>query len=131
MSLCLPARRGGPVRIDTSLAIVNIVLLLIFFFVVAGQDIGAQARVDLAETVSLPQARLPSPILVVDPAGGWALDGTPIAPALLPAAMVGKGETLNVMIDRHAPARLLIGVLARPETRPYRIRLVTLRGSGP
>ena len=38
MSLRLPISRGRRVQVDTSLAIVNIVLLLIFYFLLVGQD---------------------------------------------------------------------------------------------
>lgn len=127
MSLNLPVRRK-PVAIDVSLAIVNIVLLLIFFFVVAGQNIAREGDLDLSETQYLPVEQLPSPILVIDEQGGWSLDGEPVTPDLLPIALEqqGAGHVLYLIIDRAAPASRLIEVLNRPELQGFDVRLVTL-----
>ncbi|MDO5622776.1 MAG: biopolymer transporter ExbD [Paracoccus sp. (in: a-proteobacteria)] len=126
MKPLIPPRRSEPIRIDTSLAIVNIVLLLIFFFVIAGQEISQDTGFDLAETRELPLDRLPSPILIVDADHNWVLDGAAISPELLAGSMAGRGETLYLMIDRKAPASTLINVLGRPETAGFEIRLVTI-----
>ncbi|AGT11482.1 ExbD/TolR family protein [Paracoccus aminophilus] len=133
MTVNLPKRRKL-IGIDVSLAIVNIVLLLIFFFVVSGQEFSQAREIDLSETSRLPLDRLPKPILVIDRAGGWSLDGTPVEPELLSLALPGvaEGGDLFLMIDRRAPASQLIAVLNRPELKPYRLRLVTVRqGSAP
>lgn len=130
MSLSLPRRRRNSLAMDTSLAIVNIVLLLIFFFVIAGQAAVEQTDFNLSETANLPLERLPSPILIVDEDGAWSLDGVPISPELLAGSMAGKGQTLYLMIDSAAPADHLIQVLNRPETHDYTVRLVTIRARG-
>lgn len=141
MSVSLPPRRplGG---IDVSMAIVNIVLLLIFFFVVSGQKLSGAEEIDLSETSRLPLDRLPKPILVVDRTGNWSLDGEPVTPELLPVALAraeaeagqapeGDGPAdLYLMIDRAAPARDLIALLRRSELEPYRLRLVTVHQGG-
>ena len=128
MSLRLPARRRVS-QIDVSLAIVNIVLLLIFFFVVSGQEYADMGDVNLSETSALPLERLPKPLLVIDRAGEWSLDGEPITPELLPIALQEQGGTgdLFLVLDRAAPASQLIAALNRPELEPFRLRLVTLR----
>lgn len=128
MSLRLPARRRVS-QIDVSLAIVNIVLLLIFFFVVSGQEYADMGDVNLSETSVLPLERLPKPLLVIDRAGEWSLDGEPITPELLPIALQEQGGAgdLFLVLDRAAPASQLIAALNRPELEPFRLRLVTLR----
>lgn len=134
MTVTLPRRRPN-VAIDVSLAIINVVLLLIFFFLVTGQmetTDGADG-LHLAETHDLPLDHLPRPILVVAPSGEWRLDGQPVAPDLLGvalAALPDPGAVLNLLIDRAAPADALIGVLENPALRDRGVRLVTLRREG-
>ncbi|MDF3605046.1 biopolymer transporter ExbD [Paracoccus sp. DMF-8] len=131
MTLRLP-HRNRLLAMDVSLAIVNIVLLLIFFFVVTGQDARQSDELDLSETRHLPLDRLPSPILVIDRQGEWALDGAPITPDLLPVALERQGaqDQLYLIIDRAAPASQLIAALNRQELAGFDIRLVTLHGDG-
>lgn len=133
MSLRLPSRRP-PTSIDVSMAIVNIVLLLIFFFVVSGQDYADTGGVNPSETSSLPLDRLPKPLVVLDRSGQWSLDGEPVTPELLAVALEEKAVAGDVflVLDRAAPASQLIAALNRPELEPYRLRLVTLRqGAAP
>ena len=53
-------------ELDVSMAIVNIVLLLIFFFLATGRLLNpADNQVQVAETTDLPLDQLPSPVLVV------------------------------------------------------------------
>ncbi|MBM2578070.1 biopolymer transporter ExbD [Jannaschia sp. Os4] len=128
MSRLLPPRRTPPI-LDVSLAIVNIVLLLIFFFLATGRLLNPVGPdIDLSETTDLPLDILPSPILVVAPDGGWRLDGSPLAPELLEAAVAGFEEPprLHLLIDRGAPAGALLDVVGRPELEPVELRLVTL-----
>lgn len=129
-SLLPPRRRLN--SIDSSMAIVNIVLLLIFFFVLSGQDMKPEGELDLSETRRLSPDRLPSPILVIGGQGEWHLDGQPITPELLPVALAqaGTGAGLYLMIDRSAPASQLIATLNRPELDGLDIRLVTLHQEG-
>lgn len=127
MSLNLPQRRKT-MTIDVSMAIVNIVLLLIFFFVVSGQRVLENQQIDLSETQSLPLEALPSPILVIDREGNWSLDGAAITPALLPVALqqTGDSKVLYLIIDRAAKAGQLIAALNQPELQNMEIQLVTL-----
>lgn len=132
MSVSLPFKRRQ-LQIDVSLAIINIVLLLIFFFVVSGQVTGgAQNRaLDLPETSDLPLDQLPRPILIVAPEG-WTLDGQPVAPDLLGVAIEALPQpvVLHLLIDRGAPADALIAVLRHPALQDVALRLVTLRQRG-
>lgn len=139
----LPRRQTERRPMDSGVAVVNLVLLLLFFFMVAGQALRPDNDVALARTDALPLAQLPTPILVVRGPDDWMLDGVPIAPQLLPAALPpvpasgpqsgGSADgrrTLHLMLDRDAPAALLVDTLARPVLADYRLRLVTLREAG-
>lgn len=125
MALGLPPRRDMPVRLDNSLAVVNIVLLLLFFFLSVGQDVRPADDMALSVTDALPLEDLPRPILVVRSADEWELDGSPISPELVPAAVAGP--VLHLMIDKDARAGLLIATLENPVLAGYDLRLVTLR----
>ena len=118
------------VQLDVSLAIVNIVLLLIFFFLATGQLLNPPTQgVDLAETSELPLDQLPSPILIVHDDGRWELDGQPVAPDLLGTALadVSLPVTLHILIAGAAPAGSLMAIVNRPELASAELRLVTLR----
>ncbi|MEL6587012.1 MAG: biopolymer transporter ExbD [Pseudomonadota bacterium] len=132
MSRLLPAARK-PTGLDVSLAIVNIVLLLIFFFLATGRLLNPVGPdLDLSETTQLPLDTLPSPILVVDTDGNWRLDGAPLAPELLAAAIdtLDAPVTLHLLMDRGAPAGSLLDLVARPELDQVELRLVTLHRRG-
>lgn len=119
-----------PIKLDVSLAIVNIVLLLILFFLATGQLLNPRTgNVDLSETSELPLDALPSPILVVSDNGDWALDGAPVAPALVGTALAALPDdsTLHVLISRNAPASALVNVMTAPALENTTLRLVTIR----
>lgn len=127
----LPAKRRHT-SIDVSLAIVNIVLLLIFFFLVSGQIAVERREVGPRppQSRTLPLDQLPRPVLSVAPGGEWRLDGQPVAPDLLGVALAGvdPATPVSLFIDRAAPAALLVAVLNHPDLRDRGLRLVTLRG---
>ncbi|ETW12932.1 transport energizing protein, ExbD/TolR family protein [Roseivivax marinus] len=131
MRSLLPPRREK-VQLDVSLAIVNIVLLLILFFLATGSLLNSPGvGVDLAQSAALPLDTLPQPLLAVEPSGGLTLDGVAISRDELGAAL-GTETRLNVLIDRGAPALELIELLSEPELNALDIRLVTIRsGAGP
>ncbi len=96
------------VQLDVSLAIVNIVLLLIFFFLATGRLLNPiSAEIDLTETSELPLDQLPSPILVVNADGTWSLDGQAVAPEFLDIALADLPQpvVLHLLIDRRPPRR--------------------------
>lgn len=131
MALNLPPRRAERAHIDTSLSIVNIVLLLLFFFMIVGQTAMPDPGLALSTTEDLPLEQLPQPILVITPEGDWLLDGEPVSPEILPAAIPGgPGQVLHLMIDRDAPAQLLVTALQNPVLAEYELRLVTLNDRG-
>lgn len=116
-------------QLDVSLAIVNIVLLLIFFFLATGRLLNPVGPdLELAETSELPLEQLPSPILVVASDGSWTLDGEDLPSDFLDIALQNLPQpvTLHVLVNRRAPANALIGILNRPELVDTEVRLVTL-----
>jgi biopolymer transport protein ExbD len=129
MSDLLPKRKKI-IAMDVSLAIVNIVLLLIFFFLSTGQLLNPPSPgVDIAQTSELPLDQLPRPILVVSADGSWQIDGNPVAPDLIGLALAELPQPviLHILINRDAPASSLIGIINRPEMDQVEMRLVTLR----
>ena len=123
-------RRHTPVGLDVSLAIVNIVLLLIFFFLATGQLLNPPTQgVEISETTELPLDQLPAPILIVRDNGNWELDGAPVAADLFGVAVAALETplTLHVLIGRKAPASSLLDIVNRPELDEAEIKLVTLR----
>ena len=116
-------------ELDVSLAIVNIVLLLIFFFLATGRLLNPVGpELDLSETTELPLDQLPSPILIVGEDGSWQLDGQDVAQANLGVALdtLEQPVTLHLLIDRAAPANSMISVLNLPELAEREVKLVTL-----
>jgi len=137
--------------LDFSLTSVNIVFLLLLFFLTAGtlmQD--AETDIRAPRTEELPLSRLPRPLLVVDSAGNMFLDGTattigqllveavpeatgaPLSGA--PSKAAGPAEevkalpVLHVMPDRNLSAvRFLNIVKSIRSAGVWNITLVTIR----
>ena len=121
----LPQRQTS-VKLDVSLAIVNIVLLLIFFFLATGSLLNAPSfNIELAETEELPIDILPQPLLIVEDDGGLRFNGNLMADELLGAALEDT-PLLHVLIDREAPAIDLLNLLSRPAFDGIEILLVTI-----
>lgn len=119
-----PAREGN--KMDSGLAIVNIVLLLIFFFLTTGSlSNSTTVTVSLPETTELPLDLLPKPLLTVSVDGDLTLDGVPIERGSLAAAMVDD-PMLHVLADREANAGALLDLIAAEELIAVQIRLVTV-----
>jgi len=122
----VPPRRRK--EADFSLAIVNIVLLLVFFFLITGSLVqNGEARVNLAETSNLPLERLPRPLLLIDAQGAMALDGV-VMQADEVAASLGATlpEALYLLADHSLPADKLMALTTRPDLAGVSMRLVTL-----
>jgi len=121
-----PPKRRHPA--DFSLAIVNIVLLLVFFFLITGSLVqNGETNVDLAHTSDLPLERLPRPLLLVDRDGNMALDGVPLpVTALADALHSGQAQALYVLADHALSADTLLKLVQRPDMADLPVRLVTL-----
>ncbi|MCU0911515.1 MAG: biopolymer transporter ExbD [Rhodobacteraceae bacterium] len=121
----LPAPRARA-RADVSLAIVNIVLLLIFFFLATGGLLNSPSYgVDLSTTDELPIEMLPKPLLIVGPGGELSLNGEPLAIQLLGPKLIGETR-VHLLIDRATPATDLVALLSQPELAAVEVRLVTI-----
>jgi biopolymer transport protein ExbD len=119
-----PARRPPPA--DFALAIVNLVLLLVFFFMLTGSLVSREeVEVDLARTQDLPLDRLPRPLLLIDRAGNMALEGVAVPAEGLAGALEGAA-VVNVLADAALPADRLFALVARPDLAGVAVRLVTL-----
>ncbi|MEL7126564.1 MAG: biopolymer transporter ExbD [Pseudomonadota bacterium] len=119
-----PARKGN--KMDSGLAIVNIVLLLIFFFLTTGSlSNSTTVTVSLPETTELPLDLLPKPLLTVSVDGDLTLDGVPIERGGLAAALVDD-PMLHVLADREANAGALLDLIAAEELIAVQVRLVTV-----
>lgn len=124
MRRILPLSETRP-KPDTSLFIVNVVLLLILFFLAAGQMLNAPTPdIDLSETAELPIEALPKPLLVVDD-NGLTLDGQSLPTDDLATALAGATR-LHLLIARDRPASDLVALLSRPEFAGIELQLVTL-----
>lgn len=123
-----PNRKAQP---DVSLSIVNIVLLLILFFLATGALVNTPDQgINISETRDLEVDQLPPPVLIVNPDRTLVLDGLPIARSDLVAAVADDG-LLHVLIDRQAPALDLLDVLSEPGMETLEIRLVTIHRRDP
>ena len=119
-----PARQGN--KVDSGLAIVNIVLLLIFFFLTTGSlSNSTTVTVSLPETTELPLDLLPKPLLTVSVEGELTLDGVPIERGSLAEALVDD-PMLHVLADREANAGELLDLIAAEELIAVQVRLVTV-----
>lgn len=130
-----PAERRPPP--DFSIAMVNIVLLLVLFFLVAGTLMAEEeGRVALPETRDLPLEALPRPLLLVGEDGTLALDGETIEAGALRAA-VAEIERLHLLVPRDLPANSLVEIAGEVASGGAAVSLVTVRhvvpdrGAGP
>lgn len=121
----LPPKRKH-MEMDSGLTIVNIVLLLIFFFITTGSLAPSHViKVMLPDTTTLPLDLLPKPLLVVGADGSLTFDGVPIARGELAAAMMDF-PTLHVIADRQGNAGALLDILADENLIAVQVRLVTV-----
>jgi biopolymer transport protein ExbD len=112
--------------LDSSLTIVNIVLLLIFFFLTTGSMIGAKDfYVELPETAELPLDILPKPLLIVTEDGQMQLDGVSIEVGTLNDHLIDF-PVLHILADRDQKAVALLDVLATENLVAVEIKLVTI-----
>lgn len=129
MSLLPPPRRRR--KPDFSLTTVNIVFLLLLFYLATGSLIKkSELETDIPVTEELPLERLPRPLLLV--AGdGLFLDGRAVSPLDAAAearrALDGEGSFLNVLADRSLPAGDFLDIVAGIQAAGVPVRLVTLR----
>lgn len=121
-------RRPKRIGLDFSLTTVNIVLLLIFFFLVSGSLVETEElSVDLAETTELPLDRLPRPLLLVDTGGRLLLDGQAVDTAGVRAALPMDTPRLHILADKDVRASDLVKLIQDPNLIGFELQLVTFR----
>lgn len=124
---------------DFGLAQVNIVLLLVLFFLVTGTLVESEEQtVRLPETLDIPIDRLPRPLLLLG-AEGWILDGAAVTAAELPAQLAaqvadtGADAPVHLLAPRDASAEVVLAAMAAlaPTGRPVVLVTVSVKGSAP
>jgi len=126
-----PRRRQGPSGDDRILPLINIVFLLLIFFMVAG-TLSRSDPFEIAPPLSASDAEAPAgpPLVLMGRDGRLALDGRAMERAALLAALParlanGAGE-LRLKLDARLPASRAVAMIAAFEAAgARRIRLLT------
>ena len=124
-------------RPDFGLAQVNIVLLLVLFFLVVGTIVETdELQVELSQTTDLPLERLPRPLLLITPGGDWSLDGTPLPHAEIVTALTapppdGQPNAVYLLAPQDLPADMLIQTMQELLPAGRTVKLVTLKSTAP
>lgn len=134
MSSIIPIPKKRP-RPDFSLNIINIVFLLLLFYLTTGSMVKQnELAADVPVTSALPLEKLPRPLLLVTLRGELFIDGRQLRPDEVAAAAreafeKQKGAAfLNVLADRSMPASAFLEVMATAGASGLPLRIVTLRG---
>ena len=125
-------------RHDFTLPMINIVFLLLLFFLTTGSLTNRdEAQSGVPVTSDLPLERLPRPLLLLQKDGSLSLDGHPVdrnaaggaARAALDA--IGKADApLNLLADPTIAASELLSLAELLRSDGLAIRLVTVRVAG-
>jgi len=134
MAAPAPARLLPPEarrRPEFSLATVNIVLLLVLFFLVAGTIVDEdEAGLMLPETVDLPLDDLPRPLVLVRPDGGLGLDGVEMdLPEIIAALAAREAAAVYLLAPADLPALRVLQLVADLAPLGAEVGLVTLRNT--
>lgn len=114
--------------IDPSITIVNVVLLLIFFFIATGSLLNSSTDFEgTPKTTELPLDLLPEPILVLEPGGGMQLNGEPVPVGSLRTSLNPADKRLHVLVDSQQPARQILAIIERENVTLVDVLLVTIR----
>lgn len=122
----LPPKRAF-MKPDASLAIVNIVLLLVLFFLTSGALIGASgtSEVDAPLTRDLAIAQLDGPTLEIRMDQTIVLNGTAVTRDQMVAGLDGVAQ-LFLLVDAQALAANLLAFLDDPVFDAIDVQLVTI-----
>jgi biopolymer transport protein ExbD len=119
---------------DFSLTIINVVFLLLLFYLTTGSLIKQnELAANVPLTSDIPLERLPRPLLLITGDRSLFIDGTPVASADLPDAArqaTANGKPLNILADRSMSGRIFLGVVAQLEAAGIATRIVTLHSDG-
>lgn len=115
---------------DFSLSTVNIVLLLVLFFLIVGAPADqAERQIDLPITRDLPLDVLPRPLLLIEQGSdALVLDGVVVSrDALVQTVSEGGLEQLYLLVSREHPAQAVLDLTADLSNAGAEIVMVTLR----
>ncbi len=122
----LPVSARATSRLDASLAIVNVVLLLIFFFIASGSMLSSRGtQIVLPETAELPLDMLPEPLLIISEDGTMVLGDAVIPEGGLADATLDY-PILHILAERDAPAWRVMEILDNENLIAVELRLVTI-----
>ena len=131
-ALFLPDRRRERPRMEFALPTINVIFLLMLYFLSAG-TLAQQDELSVAppQTVQVPDERLPRPLLVVGAGGEFILDGLVIADAEIEAAGLAAlqsaaADDFNLLVSRDMAAAPFLALLARLDAASLPVRLVTV-----
>lgn len=128
--MTLIPRRNRRARPDFALSVINIVFLLLLFYLVGGSLVKpGETAADAPVTAGLRPELLPRPLVVVAADRSLLLDGVAIALDDLAAAArakVEEGGVLNVLADRAMSGRDFLDVLARIDSGGVPMRIVSV-----
>jgi biopolymer transport protein ExbD len=118
-------------KLDFAFATINIILLLLFFFVVSGSIMGVNETGVVPPVIAqAPPERLPRPLLVIDMNGALFLDDTLVAAdeiaGRLRTANNGALPPLNVVADRDFSAERFLDIVEAVRRQGVAVRIVTL-----
>lgn len=126
-----PKKRYRP---DFAIAVINIVFLLLLFYLATGSLIKPEElEADAPLTSELPLEQLPRPLLLVAPDGSLSLDGVALGPRELAEAAARASReagVLNVLANRSMDGRDFLAILARLDSGGVPLRIVTLHIRG-
>ena len=128
----LPRRSRERPRMEFALPTINVVFLLMLYFLVAG-TLAERDELSVAppETTPYPSERLPRPLLLVTADGRLLLDGRAIAEDEVAASgrealdATGVAE-LNLLVPSNMSAAPFLGILAELDSVGIPVRLVTV-----
>ena len=130
----LPGRNSVPTA-DFSLAIINVVFLLLFFFILTGSVVQrSEMEVRAPFTRNLPFERLPRPLIVISEKSELFLDGLLITSEKLLRQIDNskeqpnrKFDRLNILADGKLSAKIFLKMVDRLRNTGLPIRIVTVR----
>lgn len=134
LGLIAPPIRKTRAELNFALPTINIALLLVLFFLVAGTIVEEEELgISPPEVMERPDTRLPRPLLAMTNEGQLLLDGVPVTDAGLVEAALAAAEAaegpLNILVPPDSAAGPLLGRLSRIGKAGVPVRLVTARPS--
>ncbi len=123
--------------LDPAIPTINIVFLLLLFFLVAGRVRGTdEVGVDMPQSLQTAADRLPKPLLIVTRSGDLRMDGRPISVEALAdrlRAATPQPGTLTILADGAADARAVLALAEQVEAAsdlPVRLAALPRRVTG-